>query len=190
MVTYGIALAFTFSYLAFYPATVKWAIAGGAFLTTALIPALFILLLMKSGAASNMALTERKERALPYLIFTTSLTVCVYYLYKMRMPFWLLAVGIGACVALVVATCINFYWKISAHSIGTGGLLGGIMGISRLHLSNPYGGFILFILIAGFVAASRIYLKQHTPMQTYAGFALGFVCVFGAVSLSYFYLLI
>jgi len=188
MVTYGILLALTYTYLAIYPATVKMAIVGGTFITTAVIPGLFILLLIKNGAASDVELSDRRERAIPYLIIITSLLVCLYYFYKMRMPFWLLAIVIGACVALVAALFINFAWKISAHTLGVGGLLGGVMGVSNIHMMNPFWGFILIIFIGGLVAMSRIYLKRHTPMQTYAGFALGFLSVFGAISMSYIYL--
>jgi len=189
MITYGIVLVLSFTYLALYPTQVKLTLIGGTFLTSAVIPGLFILLLIRSGAASNVELTERKDRAVPYLIIITSLLVCLYYFYKMKMPFWLLAIMIGACIALTAALCINFVWKISAHSLGIGGFLGGVMGVARIHMINPYWVFIAILVIGGLVAASRIYLKRHTPMQTYAGFLLGFVCVFGAISLSYIYLL-
>lgn len=188
MVTYGILLALTYTYLAIYPTTVKMAIVGGTFITTAVIPGLFILLLIKNGAASDVELSDRRERAIPYLIIITSLLVCLYYFYKMRMPFWLLAIVIGACVALVAALFINFAWKISAHTLGVGGLLGGVMGVSNIHAMNPFWGFILILFAGGLVAMSRIYLKRHTPMQAYAGFALGFLSVFGAISMSYIYL--
>jgi len=188
MMTYGIALALTYTYLAIYPTSVKLAIIGGTFITTAVIPGLFILLLIKNGAASDVELTDRKDRAIPYLIIITSFLVCLFYFYKMKLPFWLLAITIGGCIALVSALFINFAWKISAHTIGIGGLLGGIMGVSRIHLMNPYWGFILILLIGGLVATSRIYMKRHTPMQTYAGFTLGFFAVFGAISMSYIYL--
>ena len=90
------------------------------------------------------------------------------------MPFWLLAMLIGACVALVIALCINFAWKISAHAIGIGGLLGGVMGVARIHMINPYWAFIVVLIVAGLLGTSRIFLKRHTPMQVYAGFCLGF----------------
>lgn len=190
MATYGIILVLTFTYLAVYPDQIKWAIIGGTFLSTAVIPGLFILLLIRNGAAGDVELTDRKDRAIPYLIIITSLMICTYYFYRMRMPFWLLAIMVGACLALIIALSINFVWKISAHTIGIGGLLGGVMGISRIHLMNPYGGFIFLILVAGLVATSRIYLKRHTPMQAYAGFILGFACVFGSIAMSYIYLFI
>lgn len=190
MVTYGMILALTFTYLAVYPFTAKLWIAGGAFFSTALVPGLFIGLMIKSGAAVDVELSDRKERVVPYLIFITSILVYIFFLYKMLMPFWLLALLIGACIALVIALFINSYWKISAHAIGIGGLLGGIMGVARIHLMNPYWSFIIVTLIAGLLGTSRIILKRHTPMQVYAGFCLGFICTFVASLLSYLYLFI
>ena len=180
----------------------KLLIAGGTFISTAIVPGLFIFLLVKNGAAGDIELSDRKERVVPYLIFITSILVCIFFLYKMLMPFWLLAmlIGcpwpasgamlIGACVALVIALCVNFAWKISAHAIGIGGLLGGIMGVARIHMINPYWAFIVVLIVAGLLGTSRIFLKRHTPMQVYAGFCLGFICTFVASLMSYIYLFI
>lgn len=190
MMTYGVILALLFTYLAIYPLPVKLLIAGGTFFSTALVPGLFILLMVKSGAAVDVELSDRRERVVPYLIFITSILICVFFLYKMLMPFWLLAMMIGAVVALLIALFVNFYWKISAHAIGIGGLLGGIMGVARIHLVNPYWSFIAVLLIAGLVGTSRIILHKHTPMQVYGGFCVGFICTFVASLLSYIYLFI
>lgn len=190
MVTYGVVLALVFTFLAIYPLSVKLLIAGGTFITTAVVPGLFIYLLVKNGAVGDLEISDRKERVIPYLVFITSVLVCIFFLYKMLMPFWLLSVLIGACVALVIALCVNFAWKISAHAIGIGGLLGGIMGVSRIHLINPYGAFIVVLIGAGLLGTSRIFLKRHTPMQVYAGFCLGFICTFVSSIMSYIYLFI
>ncbi len=190
MATYGIILALMFTFLTIYPLPVKLLIAGGGFVFTAIVPGIFIFLLVKNGAARDIELSDRKERALPYLIFVISIAACIYFLYRMLMPFWLLALLMGACTALFMALCINFAWKISAHAIGIGGLLGGIMGVAHIHMINPYWAFIVVLLIAGLVGTSRIFLKRHTPMQVYAGFCLGFICTFVASLMSYIYLFI
>ncbi len=181
MVTYGVALALTFTFLSMlYPLPLKLWILGGTFTSTALVPGLFIYLLVKNGAAGDVELSNRKERAIPYLIIISSLLICVFFLYRMLIPVWLLAILLGACVALFIALCVNFVWKISAHAIGIGGLLGGIMGVARLHMINPYWAFIAVLIAAGLLGTSRIFLKRHTPMQVYAGFGLGFICTFVA----------
>lgn len=190
MVTYGITFALMGTFLALYPLRMKLLICGSAFLSTAVLPGLFIFLLTRTGAASDLELTKRKERALPYLIVISSVALCLYFLYRMMMPFWLIAILMGICVALLIALCINFFWKISAHMIGIGGLLGGLMGVARIHLINPYLLFIAVLLIAGLLGTSRIFLKRHTPLQVYAGFSLGFMCTFVASMMSYIYLFI
>lgn len=190
MVSYGMGLVLTQTLLAIYPMRVKGLLEGGVLLSTALIPGFFIWLLVRNGAAKDMELSDRRERSLPYLIFLTALLSCLYFLYRMMMSFWLLWTLGGACVALGIALFVNFAWKISAHMIGIGGLLGGVMGVARMHSMNPYWLFILLFLVAGLVGTARIYLKKHTPTQVYAGFCLGFICTFVASLMSYIYLFI
>ncbi len=190
MITYGMLLALNFTYLDMYPQRMKLFVAFGTLLSTAIIPGLFILLMVRTGMASDVDLSDRKERSIPYMIIVTSVLLCIYYQFKMHMPFWLLAVLMGVCVALCLMLCINLFWKISAHAVGTGGLLGAVMGVARLHMSNPYWAFIGLVVIAGLVCTSRIYLKKHTPSQVYAGTCLGFICTFTASLLSYLYLFI
>lgn len=190
MVTYGITMALSYTFLTLYPPRMKLLIWGVAFLSTAVLPGLFIYLLVRNGAASDLELSHRKERALPYLIFITSVALCLYFLYRMMMPFWLIVILIGVCVSLLLALCVNFFWKISAHMIGIGGLLGSLMGVARIHSINPYIAFIGVLLVAGLLGTSRIFLKRHTPMQVYAGFSLGFMCTFVASTMSYIYLFI
>lgn len=188
MTTYGIILALNYTYLAIYPTTMKLYLAIGSLLCTSVIPGLLIALMVKSGAAGDLELTDRRERVVPYLIFITANMVCVFYLFRMQMPFWLLSMFIGVCLALFVALFVNFFWKISVHAIGIGGLLGAIMAAAKIQFMNPPWLFILVLLAGGLVCTSRIILEKHTPWQVYAGFCLGFICTFGASYISLLYL--
>lgn len=190
MVTYGMILALTFTYLAVYPPMMKLWLTAGVFLSTAVIPGLFIGLMIKKGAASDMELTNRSERSIPYLIFISSILICTFYLHKIMLPFWFISLLLGACIVLIAALIINFFWKISAHMLGIGGLLGGIMGISRLNMINPYWAFIIIFIIAGLLGTSRIFLQKHTPMQVYVGFCLGFAGTFSVSFMNDFFLFI
>jgi membrane-associated phospholipid phosphatase len=190
MVTYGMWLALSFTYLAFYPLALKCYLMGGVVLCTVLVPGLIITLMIKSGMAEDMELTDRRQRVMPYLIFITANMACLFYLYKMQLPFWLLSMFMGVCISLVVALCINFAWKISIHALGVGGLFGAIMGIARMQMMNPYWLFMIVLIAAGLVGTARIILNKHTPMQIYSGFVLGFICTFGASFMNFIYLLI
>ena len=83
MVTYGLILAFSFTYLVIYPPMMKLLLVGGTFLSTALIPGAFLFFMVKSGQATDMELSNRRERVLPYLIFISSVMVCAFYMIKM-----------------------------------------------------------------------------------------------------------
>lgn len=190
MITYGMILALLYTYLAIYPMNLKLIIVGGAFVCTAVIPGLFILLLKFSGSVSDLELMNRRERVLPFLIMIFSVMVFVFFIRRMQVPFWLIGLLVGTALSLLLSMFINFYWKISVHGIGIGGLIGAVMGIARIHMINAYWLFIVLILAAGLVASSRIILNRHTPMQMYGGICLGFMCTFVASILSYLYLLI
>ncbi len=190
MITYGMILTLFYTYLAIYPMKLKLIIVGGAFVCTTIIPGLFILLLRYSGSVSDLEVTDRRERVLPFLVMIFSIMVYVFFVRRVQVPFWLIGILVGVAFSLLVALLINFYWKISIHGLGIGGLLGGAMGIARIHMINAYWLFICLILIAGMVASARIILNKHTPMQMYGGICLGFICTFVASILSYLYLLI
>ena len=145
MITYGVLLALTYTTLAIYPMQLKLWVLAGVFMMTAFVPALFIFLMIKIGKNGDYELTNRTDRTMPYLVYIASVIACVLYLSKMLMPVWVLSLVFGTAVAMLIAMCINFFWKISAHMIGIGGLLGGIMGISRVYLLNPYWAFIIVL---------------------------------------------
>ena len=177
MVTYGVALAFASTYLAVYPLQMKLLILSGVFLMTAVVPAIFIFLLVKYGNA-------------PYLLYVASIVACAFFLLRMLLPFWLVVILFGTAAVMLIAMGINFRWKISAHMIGIGGLIGGIMGIAQIYALNPWRGFIIGFLIAGCLGTSRLILQRHTPAQVYAGFGLGFTGIYISSLLSYFYFFI
>ena len=77
----------------------------------------------------------------PLSDFITSILVMYLFLYKMLMPFWLLAMLSRGLRSLVIALCINFAWKISAHAIGIGGLLGGVDGSGAYPYDKSLLGF-------------------------------------------------
>lgn len=190
MVTYGIAMAFLISYMAIYPTQMKLYLLLSIFLTTAVFPGAIIFLMARHKKGVDWELSDRRTRTLPFLIYIVVVLVTDFFLFKMMMPFWLVAQLFGVAIAMLLALCINFFWKISAHMIGLGGLLGGIMGVSRIYLLNPYGVFIALLLIGGIVGTCRLYLKKHTVFQVFDGFLLGFIVIYISSLLSYFYFLI
>lgn len=190
MVTYGITMALSFTYLGIYPIQMKITLLTGVFMMTAVVPALFIGLMIKGNKKIKWSLDDRRDRTMPYLVYASSVLVTCFFLFKMMLPFWILALLFGTAFTMLLAMCINFFWKVSAHMVGIGGLLGGLMGVSRIYLLNPYWGFIGILLVAGALGTSRLYLRRHTPFQIYFGFGLGFIVIYISSLISYFYFFI
>jgi membrane-associated phospholipid phosphatase len=190
MMTYGVLIALSYTYLALYPFILKLYIVGGVLLCTVLVPSAVVVLMVKSGKAGDMELSRKHERLIPYLVFMAGNMACFFFYYKLQMPAWLLSMFIGVSFALLFALCINFIWKISAHAMGIGGLLGAIMGSAYIQSINPYHLFILLILVAGIIGTARIILEKHTPMQVLCGSLLGFACTFvsSLMNISYFFI--
>ncbi len=146
------------------------------------IPAFLIFILYKLKVISNLSLTIRRERFLPYLITLASYSIMVYHYYRMGMPTWFLTLCAASAVLLVVAIVITLWWKISAHMFGVGGLLGGMMSVCLfVEGNNPYPLFMAFFIIAGMVGTSRLMLRRHTLAQVTAGFLMGYAFSFAAV---------
>mgnify|MGYP001087245531 FL=1 len=93
---------------------------------------------------------------------------------------------LGITISLLVLTVITFFWKISAHSVAIGGVLGLFFG-----LSTGVGNAALLyqilgtVILSGGVMTSRLYLDAHKPAQIGAGFILGFALNFFTIVLFY-----
>ena len=85
---------------------------------------------------------------------------------------------VGATLSLMLIFLINFFWKISAHMAGIGGLCGGVFACALSFQSNPVALICILILISGAFGYSRLYLRAHTMGQVICGYVLGFACVF------------
>lgn len=148
------------------------------------LPALLILGLYKLKMVSDLSLKNRKERFLPYLITLISYSFMIWYYYKMGMPKWFLMLSLASIAIMLVATIITFWWKISAHMLGAGGLVGGVLAVCFfVEKSNPYYLFMIAFVIAGMIGTSRLILKRHTFGQVIAGFLVGFLLSFQFVRL-------
>jgi len=72
---------------------------------------------------------------------------------------------------------ISYWWKISLHMAGIGGLCALIFTFSIRFSTSLRSLFMAAICAAGILAFSRMKLKLHKPSQVYVGFLLGFFVV-------------
>lgn len=152
-------------------------------INTIVLPGSMLLLLRYRNVVSSLQIEDRKQRFLPFLMMLVFYYVTYYLFNEFRLPVILTAFIYGACVSVLVLLILNMKWKVSAHMVGIGGLLGMIYSICEFFLDQPHAYLIYISLIAGFVAYARLKLNAHKPKEVYLGLLVGFLSVYLTVVL-------
>ena len=177
MATYGCIIVFfglsNSIYFIFTPLRVKLVVTLTVLAFTFLLPVLNLLILYKMNYISSLKIDNNKERTFPLLITAFCYFGLFYLIYDFNIWPAIKLFVLGGGVSILLTTVINIWWKISAHMIGIGGMLGTLLALS-IFLQMPIFITISFcILIAGLIGFARLYLQAHSPAQLYAGFSLG-----------------
>lgn len=177
MPTYGFAIIFfTNNYIStFTSPNLKLVILIVTFIFTFLLPAINALILLKMGRIKSLEMETVSERFIPYTSAVLYYFALFYLFYNAEFPNIFKILILGAAISILLTIFISFKWKISAHTIGIGGIAGAALGIVyRLNL-DMRSVLMLVILVAGVVGYARLKLNAHTPAQVYSGFGLGFL---------------
>jgi membrane-associated phospholipid phosphatase len=147
------------------------------FIFTLVLPASLIPLFFYSGLAKNIHFSERRERLIP-LYITLIFYLAAYFLIK-KLPISVVYQRFlfAACLSMLFLLAISNFWKISAHLVGWGGLVGLVLSLSLRFNTDLMLLLILGLLLTGSIGFARLKLNAHNPFQIYAGFLVGFLTV-------------
>jgi membrane-associated phospholipid phosphatase len=142
-------------------------------LNTILMPIVISSFLLWKGIINSIKMDNPKERIIPYIGTVVFYLLTIYLLKDVYVPAIVFLFMIGAAASVLTALIVNFFWKISAHMIGMGGLCGTLICISIKLQTDMLAFLLIAIIFSGLVGASRILLKAHNPSQIYIGFFVG-----------------
>lgn len=180
MPLYAIYLIFhSNTFLDFTPFTLVKAIYMIVFITTILLPISCLPLLKSYSLISSYSLTERKDRMIPLALAILSYSLGFYLLMKLPGTNIFARLQLAGIISLTLLLVISYWWKISLHMAGIGGLCALIFTFSIRFSTSLRTMFMMAILAAGLLAFSRLKLEVHKPTQIYVGFLLGFTVVCG-----------
>lgn len=169
-----IALMFGNSIMSVIPTSLKLYFIGMIALGTFILPVLMILLLRVFKIIPSTNFDNSKDRIIPMFIVAICYIACYISLKQIGLSYLLNKFILAAFLCVMAAFVINFFWKISLHMIG----MGGIVAILIVLNSTGYAKFpvtiAIFIILAGLVGSARLYLGRHDAAQVVAGFAVGF----------------
>ncbi len=179
MCSYGSLLFFFFLRGSIYyyltPTNLKWIISAMIFSFSFILPVINIYILYRLNRISSLRLENQSERTFPYVL-TSCFYFGLFYLF-LDLSVWpsIKVLIFGGGLAILLTAIINLKYKISAHMVGIGGLLGSLIIVSYVLKYNAVQHIAFLVLLAGVIATCRLYLKAHEPKQIYSGFFLGLV---------------
>jgi hypothetical protein len=173
---YGMVIILTAPTLYNYiPFDVKKLIVLIILVNNVLLPLSLIPFFVHRNFISSWSITERKDRNIPLIMSTILYIITTYILFRFPIPYFLKTYFLAVAFLSLAATVVNFWWKISLHSIGSGMLLALVLVLS-FKMYTPLVWFLVpAILISGIIMSSRLYMNLHNPQQIWTGCLTGFL---------------
>ncbi|MCU0436036.1 MAG: hypothetical protein MUC87_21445 [Bacteroidia bacterium] len=159
----------------------QWVVIALLLLTTVLLPAASVFVLVRMGRVRSLQMEEQQQRNWPLLQTTLIYGMCYYMMKDKNIPVFIVLFVLGALLNMIIALICNQRWKISLHSIGAAGLAGGIAALFLRSGDGPVWIAALLFVLAGAVGTARLQLRAHSPVQVAVGLVAGFVVQFGVV---------
>lgn len=184
MPTLGLLVIFsTQSHLTFIPFEYRRLIVIIVLVSTCILPLSIMPLLLQLHIIKSMQMETAKERLVPLLSTAAFFMVGYFFLQKFNPPAFITLFYLGTLVAVLLSLLISFFWKISIHMLGIGGLLGALLAIWLKYGVTTHLWMLAILVAAGLIGSSRLLLGAHSPKQVYAGFLLGVAVVSSVVLL-------
>lgn len=162
---------------------------GSILLINAIAPAISLYVLHRRGALSDLEVSQRKERTVPFLVVMFYQLLGYYALTRpgVFLPSEVLSLVVAMIASLLVAMLLTRWIKVSMHLLAQGGALGALWSFNLLHHLGLEQLLPVGFLLAGLVGWSRMRLGVHTPTELALGFLTGFSVVRAYVELGGFH---
>lgn len=175
MLSYAISVIFfTPNYFSYFLSTPKKVLLLAIIVTFSVaLPALNILLMKRFRIISSLYLSNPKERLFPYLSTAFFYFGLAYLFWDFSIPTVIKACIVTGGICILITALITLLFKVSAHMIGIGGLVGGLLFFSILFGFDARIILIMLLIIAGLIGTARLILNEHKPGEIYSGFSIG-----------------
>jgi membrane-associated phospholipid phosphatase len=155
------------------------------FCFTFILPVVNLLMFGYFGSISSYTLQERRERLFPVsAVAVIYVVMALLFYYKLPISINFNRI-IGVLTVMVVAAAvITFFYKISIHSLGAGGVVGMLLPLNKAMEDNLLlWPTAIAMVTAGAIMSARLYLDAHTPREVLYGALAGFLIGFGGIVL-------
>jgi hypothetical protein len=181
MTTYLFVILFFYLPTLLLPARASLWLLFLIFLMTFLLPCLNFLFFRFTGTIKDLALTEKRDRILPFTFISILYGVVTYMFYwKFPVPNLLKLMMIITSM-VITCTVITPFYKVSVHSLAIWGIIGILMPLNQATDGALLYPLVSGMVIAGIVMSARLLLDAHVPREVMIGSVLGFAIGFAGM---------
>jgi hypothetical protein len=176
MPVYGLVIIFSAPTLFGYmPYDIKKLLLLVVLVNNVFLPLSLLPFFMHRHIISSWTINNREERKIPLIIATVLYAASSYIVFRLPIPYFLKSFFYSAFFLSLVATVVNYWWKISLHAIASGALVAVILILSFRMYTPLIWYLVAAVIIGGGVLSSRLRLDYHNPRQVWFGFLTGFL---------------
>jgi len=151
---------------------------GSVLLTTMICPFLIIFFMYKVKLISSLYMEKREERVFPLLSIGVFYYLTYYLLKGISLSVLFSYFMLGATLLILICLFVNFFFKISLHMAGIGGVTGFWLGLC-IRQGTPHEILLASLfLLCGILGFARLKNGNHSPKEVYTGLFLGACTMF------------
>jgi hypothetical protein len=156
----------------------KWRILLLVLLTSSVFPMLILYSMYRFRLIKSLNMDSKEERLYPYAATSIFFFLTTYMIWQINISPVYYYVMLAASILAVITLLINIYWKISAHTVSMGGIIGILIALQTVLLIDILWLIAISLLLAGLVGYARLKAGTHTQAQVYLGYILGYLVSF------------
>jgi len=165
------------SYISFLPDSYKRLLFIALFLNTIIIPTFILMLLKRLGTVKSIELFHHRERVFPIVMVIIPYVFTLLLLIRLQVPEIFIKIVQGGILAMIIAATVSYWWKISLHMVGIGGVTGFIIAGLILHYFTSLNLLVVVVVLSGLLASARLVRGDHCPSQVYTGYLTGLASI-------------
>ncbi len=131
------------------------------------------MLLKRLGTVKSIELFHHRERVFPIVMVIIPYVFTLLLLIRLQVPEIFIKIVQGGILAMIIAATVSYWWKISLHMVGIGGVTGFIIAGLILHYFTSLNLLVVVVVLSGLLASARLVRGDHCPSQVYTGYLTG-----------------
>lgn len=178
MPLYGLVIVFSApTFLGYLSEPVKKILFFIVLVNNVFVPVTLLPFLKARKIISSYNIEEREERIMPLAMVSILYSLTSFIIFRFQIPLFLKSFIFASSFLSITVTVINFWWKISIHSLGAGAITAVVVLLSMKSFVPLTWYLAGVITVAGLILSSRLHLRAHNPLQVWIGFLIGFLGV-------------